>query len=158
MAKIKAISDFFRNSEQRQLVFTKYVDEFNPNSPKDKLKDVCRTQWVERIDGLQLFVTLFPSIWNTLNDMRADIGLSRNYQTKQDAFRLFEDVDDFIVNLIIVYKVFGVTLDATILLQSKKNDIADGLEVISSLINLVKQYRRSRYQTCRMVWRGSFHG
>ena len=83
-----------------------------------------------------------------------------NYQTKQDAFRLFKDVDnfDFIVNLIIVYKVFDVTLDATILLQSKKNDIADGLEVISSLINLVKQYRRSRYQTCRMVWRGSFHG
>ena len=49
-----------------------------------------------------------------------------NYQTKQDAFRLFKDVDDFdfIVNLIIVYKVFDVTLDATILLQSKKNDIA----------------------------------
>ena len=59
MAKIKAISDFFRNSEQRQLVFTKYVDEFNPNSPKNKLKDVCRTRWIERIDGLQLFVTLF---------------------------------------------------------------------------------------------------
>ena len=67
MEKIKAISDFFRNSEQRQLVFTKYVDEFNPNSPKDKLKDVCRTRWIERIDGLQLFLTLFPSIWNTLN-------------------------------------------------------------------------------------------
>ena len=155
MENIKAISDFFRNSEQRQRVFTKYVDEFNPNSPKDKLKDVCRTRWIERIDGLQLFVTLFPSIWNTLNDMRADISLSRNFQTKQDAFRLFKDVDDFdfIVNLIMVYKVFDVTLDATILLQSKKNDIADGLEVISSLINLVNQYRRE-VDTKHAEWYG----
>ena len=74
--------------------------------------------------------------------MRADISLSHNYQTKQDAFRLFKDVDDFdfIVNLIMVYRVFDITLDATILLQSKKNDIADGLEVISSLINLVNQF------------------
>ena len=54
--------------------------------------------------------------------MRASISLSRNYQTKQDAFHLFKDVDDFdfIVYLIMVYKVFDVTLDATILqLQSK---------------------------------------
>ena len=64
MEKVKAISDFFRNSEQRQLLFEKYVDEFNPESSKDKLVDVCRTRWVERIDGLELFVTLFPSIWN----------------------------------------------------------------------------------------------
>ena len=65
------------------------------------------------------------------------------------------DIDDFdfIVNLIIVYKVFDVTLDATILLQSKKNDIADGLKVISSLIKLVKQYRR-KVDTKHAEWYG----
>ena len=115
MEKVKAISDFFRNSEQRQLLFEKYVDEFNPESSKDKLVDVCRTRWVERIDGLELFVTLFPSIWNCLNDMRQDISSSRNYQTKQDAFRLFKDIDDFdfIINLVVVHKIFDITLDAT---------------------------------------------
>ena len=122
MEKVKAISDFFRNSEQRQLVFEKYVDQFNPESSKNKLKDVCRTRWVERIDGLEMFVSLYSSIWNSLNDMRQDISLSRNYQTKQDAFRLFKDVDDFdfIINLIVVYRIFDITLDATILLQSRK--------------------------------------
>ena len=54
MEKVKAISDFFRNSEQRQLVFEKYVDQFNPESSKNKLKDVCRTRWVEQIDGLEI--------------------------------------------------------------------------------------------------------
>ena len=49
-----------------------------------RFKDIDR--WIERINGLQLFVTLFPSLWNTLNDMRAGISLSRNYQAKQDAF------------------------------------------------------------------------
>ena len=145
MEKVKAISDFFRNSEQRQLVFEKYVDQFNPESSKNKLKDVCRTRWVERIDGLEMFVSLYSSIWNSLNDMRLDISLSRNYQTRQDAFRLFKDVDefDFIINLIVVYRIFDITLDATILLQSKKNDIADGLEIISSLLNVVSEYRNN---------------
>ena len=48
--------------------------------------------------------------------MKADIGLSRNYQTKQDAFRLFKDVDDFdfIANLIMVYKVFDVTYNNSV--------------------------------------------
>lgn len=77
--------------------------------------------------------------------MRQDLSLSRNYQTKQDAFRLFKDVDDFdfIINLVVVYRIFHMTLDATILLQSRKNDIADGLEIISSLLNVVTEYRRN---------------
>ena len=143
--KVKAISDFFRNSEQRQLVFETYVNQFNPESSKNKLKDVCRTRWVERIDGIEMFVSLFLSIWNSLNDMRLDIFLSRNYQTKQDAFRLFKDFDDFdfIINLIVVYRIYDITLDATILLQSRKNDIADGLEIISFLLNIVSEYRNN---------------
>ena len=77
--------------------------------------------------------------------MRQDLSLSKNYQTKQDAFRLFKDVDDFdfIINLVVVYRIFHMTLAATILLQSRKNDIADGLEIISSLINVVTEYRRN---------------
>ena len=76
--------------------------------------------------------------------MRQDISLSRNYQTKQDAFRLFKDIDDFdfIINLVVVHKIFDITLDATVLLQSRENDIADGLEIISSLLNLVSEYRK----------------
>ena len=48
--------------------------------------------------------------------MRASISLSRNYQTNQDAFHLFKDVDDFdfIVYLIMVYKVFDVTYNNSV--------------------------------------------
>ena len=65
--------------------------------------------------------------------------------TKQNkTFFGFSKIDDFdfIINLVVVFKIFDINLDATDLLQSKENDIADGLEIISSLFNLNSDYRK----------------
>jgi len=143
--QVRKISEFFKYSEQRQRVFEEFVAQFNPDSSKVKLKDVCKTRWIERIDGLQMFVSLFPSIWHCLDDMKMNISGRYNNLTKTNAFSFFKAIDDFdfIVNLVMVYRVFDVTLDATILLQSKKNDIADGIKLIHSLLHLVNEFRRN---------------
>ena len=143
MASIQGISDFFRLSEQRQLAFQKFVLQYAPDSSRRKLQDVCRTRWVERIKDLGLFIELFAPLWHTLDDMRLNLSGCYNRKTSQDAFSFFKSIDtfDFIVNLIMTFHVFDLTLLVTQLLQSKKNDIADGIHMIESLISLVSSIR-----------------
>ena len=57
-------------------------------------------------------------------------------------FKAIDDFD-FIANLVITYKVLELSLLVTELLQSKKNDIADGTGMITSLINRVKAKRQN---------------
>ena len=49
MAEIRKISELFGFSEQRQLAFEKKVRIFCPQSARNKIKDPCRTRWIERI-------------------------------------------------------------------------------------------------------------
>lgn len=68
-----------------------------------------------------------------------------NRHTQTDAFSFFKAIDnfDFIANLLITYQVIELSLLVTQLLQSKKNDIADGIQIITSLINRVRFLRQN---------------
>ena len=153
MELIQKISDFFRHSEQRQLAFQKYVLEYAPHCSKSKLKDPCKTRWIERIKDLDLFIDLFEPLWMTLDIMRNNLSREFNLKTQNDAFSFFKGIDsfDFIANLFITYKVLELTLLVTQLLQSKKNDIADGIHLIESLINRVN-YVRSNVESYHNRW------
>ena len=59
MNKIKSLSYFFNFSQNRQQLLQKHINELYPEASKTKLKDVCRTRWVERIDGMEVFEELF---------------------------------------------------------------------------------------------------
>ena len=61
---VQKISYFFQFSEQRQLCFEKHISNFCPSSSSKKLKDPCKTRWVERIKDLDLFIELFEPLWS----------------------------------------------------------------------------------------------
>ena len=50
---------------------------------------------------------------------------------------------DFVTSLIITRHVFDMTLDVTVLLQSKSNDICDGIHLIKSMKSMVNQVRKN---------------
>lgn len=91
-----------------------------------------------------MVVELYPALWETLDEMRLNVEGKFNNKTQKDAFSFFKAIDsfDFIINLITTYKIFNYTLLVTKLLQSKNNDIADGVEMIESLVSLFKEIRR----------------
>ena len=130
-------------SEQRQCCFVRNIDELIPDAKRKRLKDVCRTKWVERILGLDSFEELIVSLRSALEEMKLD--LERKYKdTSSRASQLFAAIDyEFIVNLVITRSVFDLSLGVTQLLQSKSNDIADGINMIESLINLVHEIRKN---------------
>ena len=69
MEQVKQISYFFNLSQSRHLILESNVSRHCPDSRKSKLKDVCRTRWVDRIHGMDTFEELFVPIVFTLEEM-----------------------------------------------------------------------------------------
>ena len=65
-AYIGEIARFFQFSPKRQLLLDKAIDK--GCAPK-KLKDACRTRWIERIDSYTVFLELMPAVYMTLQAM-----------------------------------------------------------------------------------------
>ena len=77
--------------------------------------------------------------------MRVNSFGIHNKKTQSDAFSYFKAIDNFsfIVNLILTYRVLELSLLVTQLLQSKTNDIADGIHVITSLLSRVSSIQEN---------------
>lgn len=53
---------FFNNSPKRQLAFNKFIDAHS--SKRAKLKDLCKTRWVERHDVFEAMYELYtPTVY-----------------------------------------------------------------------------------------------
>ena len=93
MTSIEKISYFFN------LIFNCLKDKillYCPESLKHKLKDVCRTRWVERIEGMDVFEELFVPVYYSLLVMKENNDtVHYNNETSAKAESLFKLVDDF---------------------------------------------------------------
>ena len=71
MKHVKDVSNFINISQTRNIPFEEHIrNSSETESKKTRLVDVCRTRWVERIDGLDTFQELFVPLCDTLEEMR----------------------------------------------------------------------------------------
>ena len=141
LTQVKELSYFVNNSQNRQIAFEKNVLEYSPDSKKKKLKDVCRTRWVERVDGMDVFEELFVPIFFTLKEMSLNLERKYNPNTSSQAtsFSALISSFQFIVALVITRNILDMTLPVTQLLHAKNNDILDGVELIQALMTARNQ-------------------
>ena len=66
---IGEISRFFSFSPKRQQLLEKAIDKVDPTPRAMKLKDVCRTRWVERIEAYATFLDLLVPLHLSLEAM-----------------------------------------------------------------------------------------
>ena len=59
---VSRISIFFSAHPKRQRKLEEAIDTTQPEFSVRKLKDLCRTRWIEQIDAIDRFQTLHPSI------------------------------------------------------------------------------------------------
>ena len=84
---------------------------------------MCRTGWLERIDGMSIFNELFVSIYNSLREMKENKCEPRfNNETWTKADSLFKLVTDFrfIATLVITRNILDYFLSVTGKLQTKE--------------------------------------
>ena len=143
--QIKELSYFFNYSEPRQKILDACIENYAPTSSKKKLKDVCRTRWVERITGLDDFEELFISIVFCLEQMSLNVGRVCNQDTSTNALSYYKLLTSFhfIAALVLTKHALDLTLPVTELLQGPEIDVADSLHLIQSLKSLIISKRRN---------------
>nr|XP_047139004.1 52 kDa repressor of the inhibitor of the protein kinase-like [Hydra vulgaris] len=123
-------------NENRQKFLEASILEREPQTHKKKLKDICRTRWIERIDGLNTFLEHDLSIFHALCIMASpESSVNKDTQNKSSTFLNSNGTFQFVFTLVVTTRVFDFTLPVTRLLQSKTIDILDGLHLITALKN-----------------------
>ena len=80
MEQIKELSYFFNFSEPRQLLLLECIELCAPDAEK-RLKDVCRTCWIERINGMDIFEETFIPITYCLEKVKINVDNTCNRDT-----------------------------------------------------------------------------
>ena len=138
MKHVKDVSNFINISQTRNMPFKEIVHNYpDRETQKRRLVDVCRTRWVERIEGLDTFIELFIPLYNTLEEMTLNVEGKYRPHLLTDAANFFDLVSkfEFISALIISSKILDRLLAVTLLLQGKSIDIMDGIHLINSMKN-----------------------
>ena len=88
LKQVKDVSNFMNVYQTRNIPFEEKVTEFSPETRKSKLVDVCRTRWVDCIEGLDTFQWLFVPVFRTLEHMEANTDGQYNPSLSGDASSL----------------------------------------------------------------------
>ena len=133
--QIKELSFFFNFFDTRQKMLDFSIENHAQDCLKKKLKNVCRTRWVEQITGLEDFEDLYISIAFCLEFMSVNEGrvCKKETSTKASSFYKLIASFDFIAILVLTRSILDLTLPVTELLQGKEIDMADTSHLLDSL-------------------------
>ena len=146
MTSIEKISYFFNLWVPHKNCLKGKILLYCPESLKHKLKDVCRTRWVERIEGMDVFEELFVPVYYSLLVMKENNDtVHYNNETSAKAESLFKLVDifEFIVTLVVTRSILDYLLPVTSKLQVKDLDVAQSMELIQNLKLTIANLRNS---------------
>ena len=95
MININNISYFFNLSVPWDNCLEEKTLPFCPDSSKYKLKDVCRTIWVEWIEGMNVFEDLFVPVYHSVLTIKVKENniVHYNNETSAKAEPLFKVID-----------------------------------------------------------------
>ncbi|XP_065671596.1 52 kDa repressor of the inhibitor of the protein kinase-like [Hydra vulgaris] len=145
LAHVKEVSYFLILSPTKQQKLEEHIDKITPLASQKKLKDVCKTCWIDKVHDMDTFQELFIFVVSCLEEMSLNINKTFNHTTSTSASSLLKLITgfDFIVALCIARNVFDITLPITRLLQAKSNDIYNGLNLIQALKDAVCSLRNT---------------
>ena len=96
MKHVEDVSNFINISQTRNMPFKEIVHNYpDRETQKRRLVDVCRTRWVERIEGLDTFIELFIPLYNTLEEMTLNVEGQYRPHLVTDAANFFDLVSKF---------------------------------------------------------------
>lgn len=111
-------------------MFERNVDKLTTDTKKKKLKELCRTRWVERHDAFEVFIELFPAIIETLEHFA--LLPSTRKPGMPSASDLLNAVlkFEFIITLLNVHKCLSYLRGLSKSLQDSGLEIAKALQQI----------------------------
>ena len=132
---VNRVSLFFSAHPKRQRKLEEAIDITQPESSVHKLKDLCWTRWLERIDALDRFHVLHSSIVACMEkiSMEGSSKWSSDSLTDASTLLLALGTTEFISALVITSECLKYLLGLTRSLQAEANDIVQAVSEIKSV-------------------------
>ena len=126
MGPADSIARFFKNSPKRQVALEMVICDMSGGngSKRQKLKEMCRTRWVECLDAFEVFVQLYASVAKCLEE------ISVTNLSVSDARSMYLGMTDFefIVALVTAKNVMAYSKTLTTGLQGRGIDVVNAYE------------------------------
>lgn len=146
------IARFFSYSAKRQRLLDKAIEACDSTSRVKKLKDACRTRWVERIDSYAVFLELLPALHMCLQAMvhpslHTDLGTDWSWDgetiTEANGFLFQLQSSSFLVAFQLIVQVLQILREVTIKLQMKAVDVVYAYKIVKKVMSTLKAMRRN---------------
>ena len=120
LKQVSDVSHFINSSQTRRIPFEDYIKTHSADTETRKtlLSDICRTRWVECIEGLDTFTELFLPLYHTLCNI-PDGEFRPGLVTDANVRLICISPVEFVATLVITRHVLDETLPVTHLLQEK---------------------------------------
>ena len=147
---IGEIARFSNYSGKRQRLLDTSIETSDPTSNAKKLKDACRTRWIQRIDSYAVFLELLPALHLCLEAMdqpqlHQELGTEWNWDretiTKANGFVFQLQSSLFLVSFQILVQVLQILRELTIKLQLKAIDVVSAYKLVNKVVSRLKYLR-----------------
>ncbi len=142
---VNRLTIFFFAYPKRQKKLEEAINITQPQSRVHKLKDLCRTRWVERIDALDRVISLYLSIVACIETIRTEGSLLWSPDSVTDSSTLLSAIKttEFLSALVITSECFQNVRGLTVRLQEEAKDIVQAVSEITTLISTLKDVRNN---------------
>jgi len=136
MQTADAIACFFKFSPKRQLALEKWIEDVLAGEKRKKLKEMCRTRWVEHHDVFEVFCDLFLPIICCFESIVGSSGGEWNRDIRSTAQSFLLAMSQFSLIVTLAY-----TKGLNVKLQGLYVDIAHAHHEISNVKETLKKAR-----------------
>lgn len=147
---IGEVARFFKFSAKRQQLLDKSIDLVCQLEKKSKLKDACRTRWIQRIDSYAVFMELLPAVNRTLHEM-VNPGEVDDDQTewnwdgetviKASGFLHHLESSTFLIAFKILLEILSSIRGLTLKLQMEALDVLYAYREVRGIVTSLKTMR-----------------
>ena len=157
MGVIDKVWVFFSSHPKRQSKLEEAIQVTQPEATIKKLKDLCRTRWIQRIDALDRFQALHPSIVKCMESISAEGSSLWSPESIVDSKTLLLAITttEFIRALVIANACLHYLLSLTCSLQAEAKDIIEAVAEVNLVIAALKKVREDNMHSSQRVVYGS---
>ena len=144
MDTVSSIARFFNNSPKRQIALETWITSVLPSEEKrQKLKDLCRTRWIERHDAYYVFINLYVVLVSCFEDIVHASPTEWNRESRSEAhsFLLALSQFSFIITLVVTRTTLAYTRGLAVKLQGRYVDAVRAHTDIESVKSVLKGCR-----------------
>ena len=151
----------FSSSTKRQRMLDQTVELLCPAEKSKKLKDACRTRWIQRIDSYAVFLELLPAVVIALcamvfpsqfENLCCDWDWDGETITKASGFLHHTESASYLVAFKILLEVLANLRGLTLKLQMQAGDVFYAYNEVTSIVDSLKGMRSRSQREFRRIF------